>query len=93
MKTKTTEAAKGSESSTNALLYCGMSYKQKLYRLAHIVLAQVLGLISFFSVWFLFCATPDYWYEFNNDQYLMLWGYAGGVASLAARNIVIKSAI
>ena len=70
-----------------------MSYKQKLYRLAHMVLAQMVGLIAFFTVWFLFCATPDYWYEFSNDQYLMLWGYAGGALSLVARDKAINLVI
>ncbi|MCK4705579.1 MAG: hypothetical protein KAT90_08875 [Gammaproteobacteria bacterium] len=70
-----------------------MSYKQKLHRLMHMILAQMLGLMAFFTVWFLFCATPDYWYEFSTDQYLMLWGYAGGAFSLAARNMAIKLAI
>ena len=77
----------------NDLLYCGMTYEEKLYRLLHIVFAEFLGMLGFFFIWFLFCAIPDYWYEFSSDQYLMLWGYAGGVLSLLTRRYIIKLAI
>ncbi len=67
-----------------------MKYKEKIRILKRIFIAECFGAIAFVGIWFIFLVTPDYWYKFSSDQYLMLFGYAGGMASLGARDIIVK---